>query len=629
MGWIERLYETYERQPHNVIGKMEDGVAVPLLPVCHTTNRAQIEIIIDAHGNFRGAKVVDEATIIPCTEKSSGRTLGPSPHPLSDKLQYVAADYSEYCSIKEPRFNMYLEALKAWNASANAHSKGKAVQGYVEKRRLIADLIRERILFLDQDGHILEKWVNGEPIPPIFKILGSAPSDSFVRWKVENPEWKDDTTWSDPSLWKSWERYYADVKEEKGLCYVTGQEGPVAIQHPAKIRNAGDKAKLISSNDGSGFTYRGRFTAPEQVASVGFEVTQKAHSALRWLIARQGSRDGDFVVVAWAISEKGVAIPDPLADTYSLEEAIVETHLGEDECVAFTGQDLALQLKTLASGYGSRLGETTTFVVLGVDSATPGRLAIKFYRELVASEYLSHIAHWHESCSWHQNFGKERQFIGAPAPRDIAEASYGRRLDEKLRKATVERLLSCIVDGAALPRDIVESAVRRSTNRNGFDNAWEWEKALGIACALYRKYFESRGYAMALEEDRTTRDYLFGRLLAVADVLEGRALWKAGESRPTTAARLMQRFSDRPCSTWKTIWLAQAPYKTRLGGQADWFNKLVDEIGMKFTSSDFTADSPLGGEFLLGYYCQRAKLHRTKTDKDQDDESGEDSPAIK
>ena len=81
--------------------------------------------------------------------------------------------------------------------------------------------------------------------------------------------------------------------------------------HPAKLRNAGDKAKLISSNDSSGFTYRGRFTDDSQVAGLGFEITQKSHSALRWLLARQGKvfyvKSGGrarprLAIVAWAVS---------------------------------------------------------------------------------------------------------------------------------------------------------------------------------------------------------------------------------------------------------------------------------------------------------------------------------------
>jgi hypothetical protein len=203
---------------------------------------------------------------------------------------------------------------------------------------------------------------------------------------------------------------------------------------------------------------------------------------------------------------------------------------------------------------------------MGLDSATPGRMAITFYRELKGSEFLDRVERWHEQYAWAQNFGKNTKFVGAPASRDIAEAAYGMRLDDKLRKATVERLLPCIIDGQAVPIDLVLSTGRRASNRIGLDH-WEWEKCLGIACALFRGYSKSQGkdYQMALEEDRTTRDYLYGRLLAVADNIEGFALRQADEKRDTTAARLDAALRRPPLSRHgATSNLALTPSKSRL-----------------------------------------------------------------
>src|SRR6185437_979141 len=110
---------------------------------------------------------------------------------------------------------------------------------------------------------------------------------------------------------------------------------------------------------------------------------------------------------------------------------------------------------------------------------------------------------------------------------------------------------------------LVLSTTRRAANRLGLD-AWEWEKCLGIACALFKGHHVERSYQMALEHDRKTRDYLYGRLLAIADNIESYALSLGGEKRDTTAARLMQRFADRPASTWRTIAMALRPYMSRL-----------------------------------------------------------------
>ena len=121
---------------------------------------------------------------------------------------------------------------------------------------------------------------------------------------------------------------------------------------------------------------------------------------------------------------------------------------------------------------------------------------------------------------------------------------------------------------------------------------------------------------MALEPDRTTRDYLYGRLLAIAENIESSALFVAGEKRDTSAARLMQRFSDRPFSTWKTIEVSLTPYKARLRSQRGPLlfkrEQLLDDIMAKFQADDFVNDGPLTGEFLLGYHCQRQDLRPPK-----------------
>lgn len=129
---------------------------------------------------------------------------------------------------------------------------------------------------------------------------------------------------------------------------------------------------------------------------------------------------------------------------------------------------------------------------------------------------------------------------------------------------------------------------------------------------------------MALDPNRKTRDYLYGRLLALADSLEEWALNKAGEDRPTNAARLMQRFSERPYSTWRTIELALTPYKARLGGKSKKRQRMIDEVIASFDDNDFLKDKRLSGEFLLGYHCQREFLRNSRMeDSDGENENTE------
>lgn len=630
MSWIQKLYETYENCS-SMIGKIESDDQVPLLPICHTTNKAQIEIVIDGEGNFKRAQVVpkDQArTIIPCTEASGGRASGEAPHPLCDKLQYVAADYKKYGGEKESYFKGYYNELKKWSETTGDNNpKAASIFKYISKGNVIADLVKHEILIVANDARLIEKpKVKAEEMPEIFKVLNDQ-LEAFVRWEVEISNEPCSRVWEDVTLWDSWEQYYLNTKKEKAFCYVSGEQTLFADQHPAKLRNDGDKAKLISSNDMSGFTFRGRFTEVNQACSVSYSVTQKAHSALRWLISRQGYRNGDMAVVAWAVS--GAPVPSPLGDPLSI---FGETDLPIDEPFGnSTAQYLAIKLKNKIAGYKAELGDTTGVVVMGLDSATPGRMAITFYRELTGSDFLKRLNRWHESCAWIHDyrFVEEKQekkvkrkyirFVGASPPKDIAEAAYGVKCNDKLKKATVERILPCIIDGRQIPRDIVDSAVRRACNRVGLEH-WEWNKVLSIACALFRKLNEKEGYNMALDESRNNRDYLYGRLLAVAEHIESRALYISGETRDTTAAKLMQRFSDKPFSTWKTIEEALTPYKTRLQVKRPAFlhemKSLLDIIHGLFQQGEYENNQRLSGEYLLGYHCQREKL-MTKVDTDK------------
>jgi CRISPR-associated protein Csd1 len=244
----------------------------------------------------------------------------------------------------------------------------------------------------------------------------------------------------------------------------------MAERHPAKIRNAGDQAKIISSNDKIGFTFRGRFTTPRETCGVSFEVSQKAHLALQWLVERQAYRNGDQAFVAWEIG--GKEIPDPLANTFVLFGLEEDDQEKKPSYEGDVGQAFGVRLSKFIAGHSTKLGATDRIVIMGLDSASKGRLAITYYRELTGTEFLARLQSWHDGCAWYQNYGKDQknknyiQFVGSPSPRDIAIAAYGSdKQYKKIVKAAVERLLPCIAEGVPLPRDIVDSVVGRASNR--------------------------------------------------------------------------------------------------------------------------------------------------------------------
>jgi len=432
---------------------------------------AHVEITLDGKGNFKRAKILERsmsATLIPVTESSAGRTSGAVPHPLAEEIGYCAADLPK---AKQGRYEMYEEQLTNWCTSDFSHPKAEAVLNYVRKRSVWCDLGKEGVFPVK-----VENAQGGKTKLTDDKV--------FVRWVVEGEDSPCSETWSDRSLIDAWIAFDNDLHCQAGFCIVTGKQTRLDQNHPRFIRFPGDGGKLVSSNDFDGYTFRGKFIDSKskadkesayqhQSCSVGFEVSQKAHNALRWLIGRQSYRKDYQAIVAWSVGVKKV--PDLFQNTMLLELAARNSDEQEEPIdIGDAGQSFALKLKKALAGYRANLDVTDDIVVMGLDSATPGRMAITYYREMNGSEFLDRIESWHEQFAWPQNFGEDKHFIGAPSPRDIVEAAYGRRddkgkmqVDDKLQKVTVERLLACIVDGSPIPRDLMEVALRRATNRQG------------------------------------------------------------------------------------------------------------------------------------------------------------------
>ena len=628
MNWMEALYKTYEDNAQRTgLNSSEEKnsknrTITPLFPLYHGSQNAQVTVVLDGSGAFRRAEVVpagNQQTIIPVTEKSGGRTSGLCPHPLCDKLQYVAGDFTKWTGNTKTGYKEYLNQLERWKDFDPSNATLSSIFLYVSKGCLLEDLVKSGVLPVNEaSGTLMKKWMGEKnDAPEIYAALGVVGMDAIlIRWRVEIPGNLIPDVWKNKEMWDSWIRFQESQEQNAGLCYVTGEITNLAIQHPARIRNAGDGAKIISSNDSSGFTFRGKFDDSTEVCGVGRKVSQKAHSALRWLISNQGWRDDSQAIVAW--SSNSFLIPNPLTDTEGLLDLDPDE---EHETVPYTAEETGRKIREKISGYKAEVANTSHIFIMGLDSATPGRLSITFFNEMDSVEYWNNIEHWHTECVWWQWNNKNKLwYVGAPSPRTIAEVAYGKSSDEKLRRQTVARLLPCIIEKRPVPSDLVEACIHRACNRNGLES-WEWNVAVNTACALFRYRFNSTKkqyhYTMSLDKTITERGYLYGRLLAVAELLEKTAQKTSSDTeRPTNAEKLMQRFSIHPHSTWEILRKALDPYLQILTknepGLKFYYDRELASIHALFDRNDFIDDSKVSGEFLLGYYCQKSEMFPKK-----------------
>lgn len=642
MSWMAKLYETY---PHIKVEEKNTP-----WPNAHIKKNAHIEVTITPDGEFVRAKILDgddASTLIPVTEKSAARTGNIEPHPLCEELSYCAFDLTGNFKKKDERNKRYLDLLTKWINSSYSHPKIKSVSAYVSRSTLWRDVSKH-----------IEFPINFKTANGAQKIEANK---CFIRWRVEKAGDLITGTWEDEALVEAWINFEKTLTDKTGFCYISGIETRLASFHPKFIRHAADSARFITQNDWNGFTFLGRFTdikkevsenlKPSQVSEVSYDVTQKAHNALRWLIANQASRNGDQVVVAWAVS--GKSVPAPLVPSLDLDnfdevpEQENDALATETDVTADMGQNFAKALRRYMAGYFdgriANLKEHESIAVMALDSATPGRMAITYYRDFMAKDYVQTIEKWHRHMAWPQRVSKEVDTgkknsktqvywpVSAPSPWSILQAAYGDvvKSNEELKKSLYERLMPCILENRPLPVDLVTLAISRASNRNNSEH-WEWERNLGVACALYRGFHhperqpdsnKKREYAMSLDEKYTGRDYLFGRLLAVAERIEEMAISIAGEKNRTThASRLMQRFSEHPASTWQNIREALLPYQQRLRASkysplGDAYNRLLDDISSSFEREDFSSKGKLSGEYLLGFHCQRKWLQDHKLEK--------------
>ena len=540
MSWVNELIDLYEINSDK-IGVIEYRRDMPyvLLPPFHTTVTAQITVTIDQNGNFMNAELVDlndKLTIIPVTEKSGSRTAGKEPHPLCDNLRYLAGDYTKYYEDDGICHELYISQLKEWVESGYCHEKVRAIYLYLKKNILVSDLVKKRIIKLNEQNQIDDQE----------NIQGIVQTKAFVRFIIRSSntdlsEIIQDECWKDRTLQDCYINYVRSQEKEKGLCYLTGNTEAISYLHSKKIRNEGDGAKLISANDGQNFTYRGRFVSKEDAFAVGNETSQKIHNALKWIIRKQGTFFDTLAVVTW--ESHRLSMPRWNVDT----DAIASEYAGDDdwddeeseeESVCDGNAITAEKFYSALRGYGKKVDNTSEMILLGFDAATPGRLSMVEEMTLDSARYLENIKKWHESCNWIHEKWKDKkriQFSGMVGVKDVADILFGIESKgnltivdvngKKLYAEVARRLIPCIWNGNKIPYDYVNRAVLKASMPLTYKDRKNWERVLTLACSLVKKNKNERygeEWNVALDKKQNDRNYLYGRLLAVADRIEYR-----------------------------------------------------------------------------------------------------------
>lgn len=593
MGLLQKAVETYDS--HFAFASENRIGTAMMAPVGHIVTRADLEITLSQEGKFIEAVSIDKSEpkiIIPATESSAGRTSAPCAHPLCDQIGYLNPD-------NKTKFNLYVEQLSSWVNSDFSHPKLKSVLTYVKSGTIVADLVRVGVI-----------KVNTKKQPENEKLL--------VRWRILGDS--EPACWLDQTLFDTYTAYSNSINTAcSALCIVSGFNAPTADQHPKGIIPIKGNAKLISANDSSGFTYRGRFTDETQAATISYIVSQKAHSALRWLAQEQGVILGGRTFLCW--NPQGQQIAHPM---YSL--------LWQQKPI-FRPSQYREAVRNVLNSKKAELKLTDGVVLAAFDAATTGRLSLTYYNELQGQDFLQRLHDWDSTCCWeHRFYG-----IQSPSLKQIIDCAFGSprtekgtqklETDERVLCQQMQRLIACRVERSLIGADIVRALVNRASRLLIYED-YLCENILSTACAVVKKYRHDRfkeEWNMALEPERMDRSYQFGRLLAVMEKVE-RDTYSNEEGREPNAIRLQSVFCQRPLYAAKQLeaQLERAYFPRLTPGIRSWYKSLIGQI-MQIISCfpQEEWNKPLTDTYLMGYYLQRSDLYTKKNNNDTEENNHE------
>lgn len=593
MSLLQRAIETYDFMDQNQSVGIYEENKEPLAPVAHKIVNSNITISIDITGSFLTANKCNEKIIIPVSQDSANRSNNNSPHALCDTIKYVA-------EIDDKKHELYVKQLNDWGNSRFSHPKVEAVLRYIKKGSVLKDL--------DKCGLIRYKTDDS---------IGNC--DDMIRWIIHGlSEIENGAVWNDKSLFQKYTEYYINEKLKNSatnLCYVSGNHEIVARLHLKGLVPRFPKAVLVSANDSENFTFRGRFKNKEEALCIGYISSQKAHNALKWIVANQGVPIGKKTFVCW--TPRGIEIPR------------IDLPLSFNEKKVFRMSEYRIKLKSFLSGY-SELNKYDARAVISILDATnkdAGRLSLVYYNELVGDEYINRLMDWYETCCWITVTGN----ISSPSLNKITILSYGTQrgnddnakmeIDSQIEGQVFQRLFVCRLDKTRFPQDIITGLFNKSNNMQAY-NENNRRDILFTTCAVIRKHWKdhhNKEVSMALDENFKDRSYQFGRLLAVLEKIE-RDTYDANEKREPNAIRLQSVFVKRPVYAFKLIMeqLKNAYYPKINQGYRVMYEKLIGQIMEEistYPASEY--GKPLSELYLIGYYLQKNHLYE-KHAKDEE-----------
>lgn len=663
IGYENELIKMYDaiKDRAGIYEKRDDGRVHVLLPERHIFTNAAIDIIIDINGNLKGFEVAKYGkTITGVTETSATRTSGSSANFITDNLSYVAADAKDYVSKHpektEAKHGLYVDLLKSVIEMfgsdpdyEDASQKVKAVLKYTENGNIFSDIAACN----NEDV----KKIAGLKTTVRFRIIGSVPEE----------------TWKDRSLHRLWIDYIEAIENTPGMSnsknkmsvkvfsMFSGEQQAPGYKMPGKllpaydvlgkrIQNA-DAMKTHSSNVKNptwDFTYKGRFSKPEDILVVGARDFSKYYCMIKYILDESCQDLEGFFLCAW--DKKRLAPEYDWEGTYDDIPSVEEIELKNGDSLTDIGKRLAEEKeKNLVDLSGSKDIAKGTWnpdgdiMILGIRKSVPdstrGRLSVVEYSTMSREEYRARLLKWHTEGGWFHKIpekGGIKTIYGMPPFRNVAVLLYGienkntgnmelikRSGTDKTLSAFYQKVMRAILYGENLPRRYMDIALKRASNPMHYKKRYNHENIAKLASSLVAKYYGLGGLE-DLKMKNDDRNYLFGQLLAIAHCVEYSTYDNSDKAngRRTNAEKYMSAFVNQPMKVWENLYnrLNKAYLKKLKHSRRVFFKQLINDIIVKFKAEDFS-NRKLNGVYIIGYENMISQLMSKKAENMENDQA--------
>ena len=564
-----------------------------------------------------GDRQEEERIFYPVSEESMSRTSSgavKSPHPLCDDYKYIFGKGKPY----------YLTNLNEWIASCgNGETRAflQAVAAYVEKGNAEEDI--SRLLLNEKDIKDAE--------------------DAFVLWTADG----FGECWKNAEIRDSWIEYYSEKRHlEVGEAFdmISGKTGTRRSTATKNLSFGGGNRKWFSFPAKDELRWKGRFSNENELVSVTDETADLIETGIRYLFgnpyriltvgndengktkyAAKGRsivlKNGE-VIAAWSMKDPTVLISAAMDSAgFEYKEAVSEEALLDDK---LSGKD------AVQTG-----GRRVCVAVLG--GLTTGRSSLDAYFSYESySDFAETIGKWTNLCAWERfarmiengnmKYGYMR-FV--PGVKRLIETLIG-EYDRKAGKFSVKnaKLLESIeretvfarLSGRKVPVTLVNAAKRRAGRLAVFMDAGNEGKnsagmMLAVCLATLRKHYADeygKEFGMNLDESNESRDYLYGRLLAVYHATEEDYFSRKGiNGRITDALKYQEAFSRKPDAVARRLDEKKSLWFRCEGMQEKWHDaigEIVGKIGEAEASDPRQKGRSLSPEYLFGFYAELKEL---------------------